>query len=110
MTGALHELLPGAPPAVVLGVDGPRRESPAEARMFRAWGADVISLNMTPEVLLAQELGLCFAALITVGEYSRDQGREPVVGEVRHGLEQAMAALPVLIERAREPRTCACGQ
>ena len=110
MTGALHELLPGAPPVVVVGVDGPRRESPAEARMFRAWGADAISLNMMPEVMLAQELGLCFTALVTVGEYSRDQMRAPVEGEVRHGLEQAMAALPVLIERALEPRTCACGQ
>ena len=110
MTGALHELVPGAPPVVVVGVDGPRRESPAEARMFRAWGADVISLNMAPEVMLAQELGLCFAALVTVSEYSRDQAREPLEGEVRHGLEQAMAALPVLIERALAPRTCGCGE
>lgn len=108
MTGALHELLPGAAPAVIVGVDGPRRESAAEARMFRAWGADVVSQNMTPEVLLAQEMGLCFAALVTVGEYSMDQAREPVEGEVRHGLEQAMAALPDLIDRAREPLRCAC--
>lgn len=110
MTGALHELLPGAPSVVVVGADGPRRETPAEARMFRAWGADVLSFNMTPEAMLAQELGLCFAALVTVSEYSRDQARASVEGEVRHGLEQAMAALPVLIERAQEPRACSCGE
>ncbi len=109
MTGALHELLPGAPPAVVVGVDGPRRETPAEARMYRAWGGDVVCQTITPEVFLAQELGLCFAGLLTISDYSRDQLRTPVEGEVRRGLGTVMTVLPGLVAAAAEPRTCLCG-
>lgn len=109
MTGALHDLFPGAPPAVVVGVDGPRRETPAEARMYRAWGGDVVCQTITPEVFLAQELGLCFAGLLTISDYSRDQLRRPVEGEVRRGLESVMTVLPGLAAIASEPRTCLCG-
>lgn len=107
-TGALHTVFPEAPPAVVVGVDGPRRESAAEARAFRTWGADVICHNITPEAFLAREIGLCFAAIVTVDAYSRDQVREPLEGEVRSGLEGAMARLPEVAQRLCEPRTCRC--
>lgn len=107
-TGALHAVFPEAPPAVVVGVDGPRRESAAEARAFRTWGADVICQNITPEAFLAREIGLCFAAIVTVDAYSRDQVREPQEGEVRSGLELAMARLPDVAQRLCGPRTCHC--
>lgn len=109
LTSSLHECLPSAPPAVVVGVDGPRRETPAEARMYRTWGGDVICQNVTPEAFLAQELGLCFAAMLTITEYSRDQLKEPLEGEVRHGLEAVMRILPALLNARNEPRTCLCG-
>ena len=107
-TNALHALFPAAPPAVIVGVDGPRRETAAEARAYRALGADVICPNIAPEVFLARELGICFAAIVTVDAYSRDQVREALEGEVRSGLEHAMAHLPEVAQRLSAPRTCHC--
>lgn len=107
-TAILHAEYPAAPPALVVGMDGPRRETPAEARMTRLWGADVLSNNLTPEAMLARELGLCFSALVTVGDYSRDQRRAPVEGELRHGLEQTMTRLPSVLRRLSQSPGCLC--
>lgn len=109
-TAILHAEYPDAPPALVVGMDGPRRETSGEARMTRSWGADLLSNNITPEAMLARELGLCFAALITVGDYSRDQRRAPVEGELRHGLERAMSRLPAVLRRLHEPAGCLCSE
>lgn len=108
-TGILHAAFPLAPPALIVGVDGPRRETPAEARMARAWGADILCHNITPEAMLARELGLCYAAIATVGDYSRDQVRTSIEGEVRRGMEWTMQGLPAVLARLAEPRTCLCG-
>lgn len=109
ITAILHAEYPLAPPALIVGVDGPRRETPAESRMARLWNGDVFCHNVTPEAMLARELGLCFAALVTVGDYSRDQARQAQEGEVRRGMEWTMQRLPAVLERLAQPRTCLCG-
>lgn len=43
--------------------EGPRFETPAEIRMFRILGADVVGMTSVPEVVLARELGMCYATL-----------------------------------------------
>jgi 5'-methylthioadenosine phosphorylase len=43
--------------------EGPRFESAAEIRMFKKLGADVVGMTGVPEVVLANELGLDYAAL-----------------------------------------------
>lgn len=59
-----HELsLPGI---VYLGLDGPRRETLAEAHVYRLWNADVVGHNLIPEVFLAQELALSYTGVVTV--------------------------------------------
>lgn len=107
-TQVLHEAYPTAPPAIVVGVDGPRRETIAEARMVRAWGGDLLCNNVAPEAYLARELGLCFAAIVTVNSYSRDQKRPSIEGEVRSGLEFTLQRLPAVLRRLGEPRACRC--
>lgn len=47
-------------------IEGPRFSSRAEALMFRQWGADVINMTTVPEVVLAKEAGLCYAAVAMV--------------------------------------------
>lgn len=107
-TEILRETYYTAPPAVVVGTDGPRRETPAEAAMIRTWGGDVICHNIVPEAFLARELGLCFGAVVTVNSYSHDQYRESVEGEVRAGLEYTMQRMPSVLRRMSEPVTCRC--
>ncbi len=96
LVARLAALLPHAPGVIYLGVDGPRRETPAEARMFRAWGADVLGQNLIPEVILAKEVGLAYAGLVTVLDNSADQRAADPHGQLREGLEEVTAILPQL--------------
>jgi 5'-methylthioadenosine phosphorylase len=110
MRAALQKMLPIAPGVTCLGVDDLRRETPAEARMFRLWGADVLGENLVPEVLLAKELGLCFAGLITIDNHSADQTLLTPHGELRLGLEMVMQVLPDCIRYLDMLPECDCGQ
>ncbi len=108
LAAALHQILPQAVEVVYLGVDGPRRETAAEARLFAQWGADVVGQNMVPEVALAQEAGLCYAGLVTVAELGADQAQPDPGGEVRAALEAALAALPAFLDHVSPPGPCPC--
>lgn len=46
--------------------EGPRFETAAEVRAFRLLGGDVVGMTGVPEVVLARELGLCYATVATV--------------------------------------------
>ena len=108
MVGALYQVLPTAPYVVYLGVDGPRRETPAEARLFRTWGADVLGQNLVPEVALARSAGLCYAGLVTIGDRSADQAPHHGPGKMRTGLEQTIQALPTYVNLLGALPTCNC--
>lgn len=110
LTALLQQALVHAVDLVYLGVDGPRRETPAEARLFRLWGADVIGQNVTPEAALCQEAGLCFAGLVTVGETAADRPSPPAAGELRVGLAAVLEALPTFLDLATQPAGCECAE
>lgn len=44
-------------------VNGPRFETPAEIRMYRQLGGDVVGMTLVPELPLALELGMSYGAL-----------------------------------------------
>jgi 5'-methylthioadenosine phosphorylase len=46
-----------------ISIDGQRSSSRAESKLYRSWGADVINMTTAPEVILANELGIAYAAL-----------------------------------------------
>lgn len=46
--------------------EGPRFETPAEIRMFQHLGADLVGMTSVPEVVLARELGMCYATIAMV--------------------------------------------
>jgi 5'-methylthioadenosine phosphorylase len=50
--------------------EGPRLETPAEIRMFRQAGADLVGMTLCPEVFLAKELEMCYAAVCYVTNYA----------------------------------------
>lgn len=50
-------------------VSGPTYESPAEGRLLRAAGADVVGMSTVPEVLVAREEGLEVIALSLVTNF-----------------------------------------
>ena len=108
MVGTLNQVLPTAAYVVYLGVDGPRRETPAEARLFRLWGADVSGQNLVPEVALARSAGLCYAGLVTIGDRSADQMPHLGLGKLRVGLEQTIHVLPAYVNLLGALPMCNC--
>lgn len=53
----------------VITIEGPRFSSRAESHMFRAWGADLINMSTAPEVILANELEIPYAAIAMSTDY-----------------------------------------
>ncbi len=67
----------------VVTIEGPRFSTKAESRMFRAWGGDVINMSTVPEVVLAREAGLCYAAIAMSTDYDCwHESKEPVTFEL----------------------------
>lgn len=50
-------------------IEGPRYSSRAESEVYRSWNADIINMTVCPEVYLAKELGIPFAATAIVTDY-----------------------------------------
>lgn len=53
----------------VVTIEGPRFSTVAESKMFRLWGADVINMSSAPEVMLANEAGIPYAAVAMSTDY-----------------------------------------
>lgn len=52
--------------AILVCTEGPRFETAAEIEMFRRLGFDIVGMSGVPEVVLARELGICYASLCFV--------------------------------------------
>ncbi len=63
----------------VITIEGPRFSTVAESRMFRIWGADVINMSTAPEVMLANEAGIPYAAVAMSTDYDCWKEDEPPV-------------------------------
>jgi len=57
------------PKGTMVTIEGPRFSTKAESHMFRKLGADVINMSTTPEVILANELGICYASIAMATDY-----------------------------------------
>lgn len=68
--------------AVYVCTEGPRFETPAEIRMFRALGCDVVGMTGVPEAALGRELGMCYAALCFVSNMAAGIGNRITSQEV----------------------------
>jgi 5'-methylthioadenosine phosphorylase len=61
---------------------GPRFATRAESKMFRLIGGDVVGMTVFPEVVLAAELGLCYASVATVTDLDSWAAQCPKCGIV----------------------------
>ena len=60
---------------VILGgtyvcTEGPRFETPAEIRMFKMLGGDLVGMTGVPEVTLAREMEICYNSICIVSNYA----------------------------------------
>ena len=85
---------------VYLGDMGPAFETPAEYRMYRAWGADAVGMSTVPEVIVACHCGIKVFGISVI----TDLGGFDVPVEVSHEEVQKAAneAQPRMTEIFRE--------
>ena len=81
---------------VYVCAEGPRYETAAEVRAFALLGGDVVGMTVVPEVVLARELGLCYANIASVTNIAAGLSDEPLSHE---DVLQAQAAWAERLER-----------
>ncbi len=89
------ELMPG----VYACVPGPSYETPAEIRMLRTLGADVVGMSTVPEAIVARHAGMDVLALALVSNAAAGVVGTPITHEeVLEAGRKAAPALAGLIE------------
>lgn len=89
--------------------NGPRFETPAEIRMYERLGVDLVGMTGVPEVILARELGMHYAAVAYSINWAA--GLEDNIQIVTRGVDQLLSALLALFMQVLEsaPSTaCSC--
>jgi 5'-methylthioadenosine phosphorylase len=61
--------------------EGPRFETRAEIEMFRRLGGELVGMTNVPEVTLAREAGICYAAVAAVTNWAAGIAAEPLKHE-----------------------------
>jgi 5'-methylthioadenosine phosphorylase len=74
----------------MITIEGPRFSTKAESLMFRRWGAELINMSTTPEVVLANELKIPYQSVAMVTDY--DCWKE----------KEASVTYKLIIERMKE--------
>jgi 5'-methylthioadenosine phosphorylase len=83
-----------------LCAEGPRFETPAEIRMFRLLGADLVGMTSVPEVVLAREAGVCYATVAVVTNWAAGIAKEPIKhGEVGDFMDRQMPRVRALFAK-----------
>lgn len=89
----------------VVTIEGPRFSTRVESCLFRSWNCDVINMTTVPEVILAKEAGLLYAAIALVTDY--DSWRldvqhvdvETVLATMRHNSSVAINVLRAVLPK-----------
>ncbi|NPV53248.1 MAG: S-methyl-5'-thioadenosine phosphorylase [Firmicutes bacterium] len=97
-----------------VATEGPRFETPAEIRMFKMLGGDVVGMTGVPEVVLAREAGLCYGAIGIVTNFAAGISKTPLTHtEVVDAMNESSRRLRDYIMRAIDimprERDCSCG-
>ena len=97
-----------------LVTDGPRFESVAEVDYMKRLGGDIIGQSFAPEVVLARDIGACFAGIYMVVNYGEGVVKEWEHAELRAIFDEeaptiARCVLDV-VATADLDAACACGE
>jgi len=98
-----HEL------GTIVVIEGPRFSTKAESCLFRSWGCDIIGMTTVPEVVLANELGMCYAAIAMATDYDCwrcnesfvcvDQVMETMKGNAHKATQILLKAIPIVAKK-----------
>jgi len=86
------------PKGTYVCMEGPRFETPAEINMLKILGGDVVGMTNVPEVVLAREMGLCYATISLVTNYAAGISKGALTHkEVLENMESMAGALKKLL-------------
>lgn len=63
---------------VYVCTEGPRFETPAEIKMFRILGGELVGMTGVPEVVLAREMGMCYSTIALVTNAAAGVAEQPL--------------------------------
>jgi len=95
--------------------EGPRFETPAEIRMFRILGGDLVGMTSVPEVVLAREAGMCYAGIAMVTNFAagispRELTHKEVLETMAANGKNLSTLLMKAVELLPDTRECKCSQ
>lgn len=81
--------------------NGPRYETAAEVRAFALLGGDIVGMTGVPEVVLARELGLCYAAVALITNLGAGlQQNKLTHQEVETVMQQSAQVLTTILQNS----------
>ena len=97
----------------VITIEGPRFSTRAESKLWRQWNCDVINMSTVPEVVLARELGICYASIAMATDYDCFmEDREVTVDEViktfKENANKILKLIVDIISKIEENPQCKC--
>lgn len=100
--------------AVLVCTEGPRYETPAEIKMFRGLGCDVVGMTGSPEATLARELEMCYASICFVTNMAAGFQKRLTAREVSSVAKKKVPVLRQIlretIKHLPENRRCSCAR
>ena len=99
--------------AVYICTEGPRFETEAEIKMMRLMGADVVGMTSVPEVILAKELGMCYASVGIVVNMATGMESGPIqlesIGEMLNLKKEKINQMFLeIFSKTLDQQNCSC--
>jgi len=95
-------------------VSGPRSRTPAEIKALKVLGGDVVGMTLAPEVFLARELGMCYAAVTVLFDaFLRDRDSPSTIQPIETARNSSKMLRELVITTIREMpvrRKCLCSR
>ncbi|MCF6464742.1 S-methyl-5'-thioinosine phosphorylase [Clostridium sp. Cult2] len=73
--------------AVYVCTEGPRFETASEINMFKHLGGDVVGMTNVPEVVLAKELGICYATIGIISNWCAGMKGDITIHDIQSALQ-----------------------
>ncbi len=98
-----------------VATEGPRFESRAEIRAYGILGGDVVGMTGVPEIVLAKELGMCYASVAVVTNFAAGitgnmLSHKEVVDEMAELNEKVRNILSYTVPKIPDERHCNCAK
>lgn len=99
--------------ATYVCTEGPRFETPAEIKMYQMLGGELVGMTSVPEVVLAKELGMCYATIAMVTNEAAGIADHPLThAEVLESMKTMGKTVARLVEETfltiRPAQDCRC--